>query len=90
MNRLIEDPKNASKKSDLNYSYELIMKDAPYDTVYYDFDSRDAYFRTFINVGYIEKLKQKYVSKELIIHKDDSGLEKIGTGKYEKYLKELI
>lgn len=84
VNRLIEDPKNASKKSDLNYSYELIMKDAPYDTVYYDFDSRDAYFRTFINVGYIEKLKQKYVSKELIIHKDDSGLEKIGTGKYEK------
>lgn len=28
VNRLIEDPKNASKKSDLNYSYELIMKDA--------------------------------------------------------------
>lgn len=84
VNRLIEDPTNGPKKFASNYSYELIMKDAPYDTVYYDFDSRDPYFSSLINVGYIEKLKQKYVGKELIIHKDDSGLEKIGTGKYEK------
>ena len=83
VNRLIEDPKNASKKSDLNYSYELIMKDAPYDTVYYDFSSYIKSFETFINTGYIEKLKQKYVGKELIINKDDASLPKIGTGKYE-------
>lgn len=83
VNRLIEDPKNASKKSDLNYSYELIMKDAPYDTVYYDFNSYIKSFETFINTGYIEKLKQKYVGKELIINKDDASLPKIGTGKYE-------
>ena len=83
VNRLIEDPKNDPKKFASNYSYELIMKDAPYDTVYFDFDSSDAYFRTLINVGYIEKLKQKYVGKELIINKDDASLPKIGTGKYE-------
>ncbi|WP_291593068.1 hypothetical protein [Bacteroides sp.] len=84
VNRLIEDPKNGSKKSGSNYSYELIMKDTPYDTVYYDFSSYVKFFGTFINTGYIEKLKQKYVGKELIINEDDSGLEKIGTGKYEK------
>lgn len=83
VNRLIEDPTNGPKKIASNYSYELIMKDAPYDTVYYDFDSRGAYFRSLINVGYIEKLKQKYVGKELIINKDDASLPKIGTGKYE-------
>lgn len=83
VNRLIEDPKNGSKKSGSNYSYELTMKDTPYDTVYYDFSSYVKFFGTFINTGYIEKLKQKYVGKELIINKDDASLLKIGTGKYE-------
>ncbi len=64
--------------------YELEMKDAPYDIVYYHFYDVEHLASSFLNVGYVEKTKQLNKGK-VYYYYDDRNISLV----YKERLKDL-
>lgn len=77
VNRILESEKSLFDDEVQIYIFELIMKDAPYEKLYYRY--RKGNPLSFINVGYFEKLKERYIGKALYAFQTYSTFSKLKT-----------